>query len=350
MGEHAAPTVTATDNAADTIAEVASVDIRVDEKRITDVDKSGVLPQGGFDEEQALEYQRSLDPFPVWAVDKATVCIAGCAPASRMMVNDLPPEVAVWSITDAYKFITRRIDGWFDMHREQLKKREKWLSGFVELDGRCLYMPEPYVEGSVAYPLGDVCEILGLPKWEPETEGHDLESGNMAPLATRPYLTSSIAYMIALAISRGFEEIILTGIQLEKRVEYLYQRSCVEYWIGRAEGAGIKVTLPDNCPMLKADFLYGYETPNALDYDTINQYLHASRRQVDEHFGLLQQKDSVVKTLELLQTIEPDRPLELRLTSLLLRMREERQQTAQDLDNYVGARDGLDQLMERMRH
>ena len=56
------------------------------------------------------------------------------------------------------------------------------------------------------------------------------------------FFTSSIAYMLALAISKEPTEIGLWGVGMHKHEEYEYQRPGCHYFIQRAWDHGIKVT------------------------------------------------------------------------------------------------------------
>jgi len=56
---------------------------------------------------------------------------------------------------------------------------------------------------------------------------------------------SSLAYMLALAIEEGYQNIALFGFDLVDE-KYDYQIHNVEYWLGYADGKGINVILPDN--------------------------------------------------------------------------------------------------------
>lgn len=81
----------------------------------------------------------------------------------------------------------------------------------------------------------------------------------------RKYLTSSCAYMMALAIAEGYERIEVYGVDLAvDDNEYFYQRPCMEYWIGVADGRGIEVVLPDACPVAKSAHLYGVQPHKIL--------------------------------------------------------------------------------------
>ena len=75
------------------------------------------------------------------------------------------------------------------------------------------------------------------------------------------FYTSTLAYMMALAIDEGFDHIELYGYDMEADTEYKHQRDSAEYFIGYAEGLGIGVYIPQNCALLKGGIgMYGYET------------------------------------------------------------------------------------------
>lgn len=83
-----------------------------------------------------------------------------------------------------------------------------------------------------------------------------------------PYLTSSCAYMVALAIKEDYNYIEIYGVDLDvDDNEYFYQKPCVEAWIGFARGRGIKVVLPPQSSCLKSSMLYGNEKLDYVEYD-----------------------------------------------------------------------------------
>ena len=87
------------------------------------------------------------------------------------------------------------------------------------------------------------------------------------------YFTSTISYMIAYAIYKGFTEIFLYGVALNGADEYKAQRQAVEYWIGIAEGRGIKVFIAENeicwCP-----YLYAYEKEPSIVFEAKKRILY----------------------------------------------------------------------------
>ena len=68
-----------------------------------------------------------------------------------------------------------------------------------------------------------------------------------------------MAYMIALAIEEGFQEIQLYGVECNLKLEYEEQKPCLEYFIGIAKGKGIKVYIHPTSKLLKSEKgLYGF--------------------------------------------------------------------------------------------
>ena len=75
------------------------------------------------------------------------------------------------------------------------------------------------------------------------------------------FYTSTLAYMMALAIDEGYDHFELYGFDMSAETEYKHQRDSAEYFIGMAEGMGLKVYIPMNCQLLKNGLgMYGYET------------------------------------------------------------------------------------------
>lgn len=58
------------------------------------------------------------------------------------------------------------------------------------------------------------------------------------------FFTSSIAYMLALAVAQKPEVIGLWGVQMAQAHEYAYQRPGCQYFIQKAWDAGIEVLAP----------------------------------------------------------------------------------------------------------
>lgn len=75
------------------------------------------------------------------------------------------------------------------------------------------------------------------------------------------FFTSTLAYMMALALHEGYNHFELYGFDMEANTEYKHQRDSTEYYIGLAEGLGCDVFLPSNCSLIKGSLgMYAYET------------------------------------------------------------------------------------------
>jgi hypothetical protein len=82
-----------------------------------------------------------------------------------------------------------------------------------------------------------------------------------APALLHRYFTSSAAYMIALAVADGFEEIGVYGIDCTVGSEYEQQKPAIEAWLMLAAGRGINVVVPPESALFKVPFMYCYEPP-----------------------------------------------------------------------------------------
>lgn len=166
-------------------------------------------------------------------------------------INDKSFEF--WALNDMYilpegQAATR----WFDIHGRRVQEAHVprgGAPGMTHLQGLKsltvpVYMQEHFEEipSSVKYPLEEMVKHFG-----------------------RQYFKSTLDYMMALALYEGFKEIHLYGVNMADSIEYAHQRPSMEYWIGRAEGMGVKVVLPEGCDLLKGYFRYGYDEEKESD-------------------------------------------------------------------------------------
>jgi hypothetical protein len=86
-------------------------------------------------------------------------------------------------------------------------------------------------------------------------------AAELSPRGAADVWTSSIAYMLALAIAElgrdGGGSIGLYGVDMALEGEYAYQRTACEYLIGLARGRGITVLIPEQSTLCRANFVYG---------------------------------------------------------------------------------------------
>ncbi len=121
------------------------------------------------------------------------------------------------------------------------------------------------------------CYVLEATPLVPQGVVYPMERLHAAGLRD-DYFTCTFAYQIALAIVDGFTEIGLYGLQLWRGSprERLLELPCVTYWIGVAEGRGIKVT--DASLLTSSPYLYGYHYDKELEYG--NDVVSDARRAI----------------------------------------------------------------------
>ena len=169
------------------------------------------------------------------------IAILGTAPSSIALAPYNDPSWEIWNI-GANQVHGQRFDRWFELHTKYvLESAGAWVPRlpFLKEAGNKLIVGhlctnEELPEAQL-FPLKEITEVFGS------------------------YFTSTVAWMIALAIYEGVDQIGLWGVDMIGDLEYSYQRSGCEYMLGIAKGRGIKIVLPPQCPLLRAERMYGFE-------------------------------------------------------------------------------------------
>ena len=140
--------------------------------------------------------------------------------------DNVPWEEKTWGLPwDAW---APRYDLLFEMHDRILfeSRGKKYMDRLRESDVPIVMQKKHEdIPKSISYPLDTVNSIVG------------------------DYYGSSVAYMVALAIMRKEDRIILYGVDLSD--DYDHQRPNLEYLIGFARGKGIEVEVPEESLLLK---------------------------------------------------------------------------------------------------
>lgn len=181
------------------------------------------------------------------------IAIVGAGP-SRRRAPFRDPSWEIWtfsSLRAPYPRVTR----FFELHsltdlRQQLatrKWRRRTFRGqlrFMRRLGCPVYMARvhPDIPTSVVFPIDDVLEQFGR------------------------IFTSTVSYLIALALIEGCDTIGLWGIDV-KRKEYIKQKAAIKYLLSLAKKRGIKVIfargtamrIPKNARRVRTRVLYAYE-------------------------------------------------------------------------------------------
>src|ERR1051326_9602101 len=154
------------------------------------------------------------------------VAIVGFAQSTRELANAVADDVEVWGENQLYRAgFLRRAERWFELHARHLwdtrldVRRPSDYAGWLAAFPGPVYTleREPDIPHSVRYPIEAVVADVG------------------------DYLTSTVAYMLALAIHERREAIHLYGVDMATNSEYAEQRACCEYLIGLARGRGISI-------------------------------------------------------------------------------------------------------------
>lgn len=190
------------------------------------------------------------DPDPRSRDGKKTVILHG-----RRMGTLSPkgrwPGSELWGIgrcqTFYWHYTLTDWDRWFDLHPVErssyhkgikVLRRDAWEWYCRQDRSRPIYLLEPHPDcpASVAFPRAWV----------------------QASLRTSRF-TSSVEFLIALAICEGYQRIVLNGIGTRTEPDYQYAHKGILYWIGRAEGLGIEVVIDPPSVYCEPEKVYGYE-------------------------------------------------------------------------------------------
>lgn len=232
--------------------------------------------------------------------NKYTVAIVGFAEPHRSQAPWDDPRTEIWTINEAHvyhadderSFIStkkrwvRRWDRIFQIHQEDDFRRARHpiqhhLAWLQEQDGSFpIYMQEDFwdIPAAERYPLQEIIDtLLGS-----VTRGPDKD--------VVLYFTSTIAYQIALfeyemKILRGLNPddclLELYGADMAAGTEYIHQKGSTEYWLGRLDGGGFHIWMPEESKILNAP-LYAYETGQRIMRSTLEARLELLKQSEQE--------------------------------------------------------------------
>ena len=183
------------------------------------------------------------------------IAILGSAPSSTMLAPFDNPSWAIWC-TSPSVFATcgaKRTDVWFELHRWLPSAPAKmgapgtrpWFSpefhAFLKAYQGTVFMSERQADipGCVPFPYKELLAKHG------------------------PYhFSSSIAWMLAMAIEQKPKAIGLFGIDMSAGSEWAYQRPSCQHFVGLAKAAGIDIVLPPESDLMRHSTIYGYGEHN----------------------------------------------------------------------------------------
>jgi hypothetical protein len=204
---------------------------------------------------------------------KKTVALVGLSPSSCSKAPWDDMDVEIWGLNEAHAFTwMKRATRWIQIHCNK-----SWKRPIAKRDVRGHYdwlRKNPWnipiymqhwneeIPNVVEYPLHAIYKMFLGNFWRGDKHVK--------------YFTSTLAYMIALALYEGrhgvlnekpFDRIELYGFDLSDDVEYVKQKACAEFWIGMAMGMGVEVWSPENCQILWSALYGGHELGDGWQAD-----------------------------------------------------------------------------------
>lgn len=173
------------------------------------------------------------------------ICLLGSAPSSLRLAPFGSDKWAMCGCSPGVYGVAPRSESWVELHRYE--PGQTWFSPeycqFLASYPGPVWMSEklPQIPNSVELPLVDL-----ITKYSPY------------------FFTSSLAYMMAMAIECGFKRIGLFGVDMAAASEYKDQRLGCQYFALIAKSRGIEVGVPPESDLFRPAPLYGVsETSHA---------------------------------------------------------------------------------------
>lgn len=223
---------------------------------------------------------------------KDTVAIIGSHPRTRGNFDFNRTDADVWVFNEALKSPwCKRADAVFQMHdpiiwRSSTNRNDPKHYEWLQNTDIPVYMQEKYedVPASIKFPLNELIADL---------------FGDYKPI---PYITSSVAYALALAVYLKYKKIEVYGVEMETNTEYGHQRIGVAFWIGIAIGRGIEIDFHSDS-ILNAP-LYGYDGAARIDKEKFEQRIDELKAVADKF--KVQYEDSKTAVHGVLENFEKD--------------------------------------------
>lgn len=166
------------------------------------------------------------------------IALIGSAPSSIRLAPYHDPQWEIWGCSPGVYGVAPRSNTWFELHRYE--------------PGQTWFSPE-YCQFLAKYP-GDVY----MAEVRPEIPNSKTLPVDELVAKYGPYFfTSSLAWMMAMAIEEGATSIGLWGVDMSATEEYGYQRAGCQYFAQIAAAMGIEVGVPPESDLFRPPPLYG---------------------------------------------------------------------------------------------
>jgi hypothetical protein len=212
------------------------------------------------------------------------IALLGSAPSSKWLAPFNDPGWEIWSCSPANMDLPRS-DYFFEIHALDTTLREAQYRevqpgqkmAFIDYCKQhpAVYMQEkrPEFPGSIVYPKDEMFGKFG------------------------PYFfTSSLAYMLALAIDKKPEAIGLFGVDMSAADEYGQQRPGCHYFIQEAQRANIDLVVPFESDILQPPPPYGYRESSRQWWKMNTRWkeLYGKQSAIDQKIAELQHQRTVL--------------------------------------------------------
>lgn len=168
------------------------------------------------------------------------IALIGTAPSSRMLAPYNDPTWKIWACSPGNMNVLPRVDAWFEIHGSLLWPENKhygepYLQWLSQLKIPVYMQDNRYLLNATPLPKDELVKEFG-------------------PY----YFTSSFSWMMAMAMREGAKEIMLFGIDMASRDEYILQRPGAYHFFQEAQRRGIKISAPYESDIMQPPGLYGY--------------------------------------------------------------------------------------------
>jgi hypothetical protein len=164
------------------------------------------------------------------------ICLLGTAPDS-MRLAPFGGDWEIWSCSPGTQGVPK-IDKFFEVHRYE--PGQPWFS-----EAYCEFLKNLKCEVVMSKVIPDIPNSVLLP--------HEELVAKYGPY----FFTSSLAWMMAMAIEAGATKIALFGVDMAATTEYSEQRLGCQYFAMIAKSMGIEVGVPPESDLLRPAPLYG---------------------------------------------------------------------------------------------
>lgn len=155
------------------------------------------------------------------------VAILGTAPSSLSAAPVNDPSWEIWATGPAIFGKLPRVDRWFEIHTPGDEESKRYFDALNEYDGEVWSFTDLKLKNLIKYPRAEIIEAYG--EW---------------------FLSSSIAWMEALAIKEKVDVMGLFGVEMAEDTEYADQKPGCLHFIEKAIGLGIQVVVPECSELL----------------------------------------------------------------------------------------------------